>query len=75
MKMSEGGFVANHLNKFYTIRSQLSYVKVNFGDELRTLLILCSLAEIQNACVSNYVPSSETLKFDDVVGVIISKEM
>ena len=25
--------------------------------------------------ISNYVPSSNTLKFDDVVGVIISKEM
>ena len=25
--------------------------------------------------VSNYVPSSNTLKFDDVVGVILSKEM
>ena len=25
--------------------------------------------------VSNYVPSSNTLKFDDVVGVILSEEM
>ena len=25
--------------------------------------------------VSNFVPSSNTLKFDDVVGVILSKEM
>ena len=25
--------------------------------------------------VSNYVPGSNTLKFDDVVGVIISEEM
>ena len=25
--------------------------------------------------VSNYVPSSNTLKFDDVVGVILSKKM
>ena len=25
--------------------------------------------------VSNFVPSSGTLKFDDVVGVILSKEM
>ena len=35
MKMSEGGSVANHLNEFNTITSQLSYVKVNFDDEVR----------------------------------------
>ena len=39
MKMSEGGFVANHLNEFNTLTSQLSSVKVNFDDEVRALLI------------------------------------
>ena len=41
MKMSEGGSVADHLNEFNTITSQLSSVKVNFDDEVRDLLILC----------------------------------
>jgi hypothetical protein len=45
MKMSEGGSVANHLNEFNTLTSQLSSVKVNFDDEVRALLILCSLPE------------------------------
>ena len=51
---------------------------MNFDDEVRNLLILCSLPESWNSLVmvvSNYVPSSNTLKFDDVVGVILSKEM
>jgi hypothetical protein len=41
LKMSEGGSIADHLNKFNMITNQLSYVKVNFDDEVRDLLILC----------------------------------
>jgi hypothetical protein len=35
MKMSEGGSVADHLNEFNTVTNQLSYVKVDFDDEVR----------------------------------------
>ena len=76
--MSEGGSIADHLNEFNMITSQLSFVKVNFDDEVRNILILCSLPESWNVLVmvvSNFVPSSRTLKFDDVVGVIRSEEM
>ena len=51
---------------------------MSFDDEVRDLLILCSLPESWNILVMvviNYVPCSNTLKFDDVVGVILSKEM
>ena len=78
MKMLEGGFVANHLNEFDTLIGQLSSIKVNFDDEVRALLILCSLPESWNSLVmvvSNSAPSSNTLMFDDVVGVILSEEM
>jgi hypothetical protein len=78
MKMSEGGFVADHLNEFNTVTNQLSSVKVDFDDEVRALLILCSLPESWNGLVmvvSNSVSSSNTLKFEDVVGVILSEEM
>ena len=78
MKMSEGGSVADHLNEFNTVTSQLSSVGVTFDDEVRALLILCSLPESWNGlvmAVSNSVSGSNTLKFDDVVGVILSEEM
>ena len=78
MKMSEGGSIAQHLNEFNILTRQLSSVKLNFDDEVRALIILCSLQESWNSLVmdvSNSVPSSNTLKFDDVIGVIISKEM
>jgi hypothetical protein len=78
MKMSEGGSVADHLNEFNMVTNQLSSVKVDFDDEVRALLILCSLLESWNGlvmAVSNSVSCSNTLKFDDVVGVILSEEM
>ena len=45
MKMSESGSVGDHLNEFNTLTSQLSFVKVNFDNEFRALLILCSFPE------------------------------
>jgi hypothetical protein len=43
MKMSKGGYVADHLNESNTITDKLSSVKVDFDDEVMALLILCSL--------------------------------
>jgi hypothetical protein len=60
------------------VTNKLSYVKVDFDDEVRDLLILCSLLESWNGLVmaiSNSVSDSNTLKFDDVVGVILSEGM
>ena len=54
------------------------FLKVKFDDEVRALLIFCSLPESWNSLVmvvSKFVPSLNTLKFDDVVGVILSEEM
>ena len=50
---------------------------INFDEEIRALLILCSLPKSWNdlvMVVSNYVSGSNTLKFDDVIGVILSEE-
>jgi hypothetical protein len=78
MTMSEGESVADHLNDFNTVTNQLSSVKVDFDDEVRALLILCSLSKRWNGLVMdvrNSISGSNTLKFDDVVGVILSEEM
>lgn len=78
MKMPEGGSIIDHLSDFNTVTNQLSYVGVNFDDEVRALLILCSLPESWDGLVmamSNFVSGTSTLKFDDVIDVILSEEM
>ena len=78
MNMSEGGFVVDHLNEFNMVTNQLISIKVDFDDEVKALLILCSLPESWNGLVmvvSNSIFGSNTLKFDCVVGVVISEEM
>eukprot|EP00253_Pinus_taeda_P010224 PITA_10224 len=68
----------DHLNDFNTVTSQLCSVRVNFDDEVRALLFLCSLLESWNGLVmaiSNSVSGSSILKFDDVVGAILREEM
>ena len=78
MEVSKGGSIVDHLNDFNTVTNQLSYVGVNFDDEVRALLILCSLPESSDGlvmAVSNFFFGSSTLKFDDVIGVILSEEM
>ena len=52
MKMSKGGYVVDHLNEFNTVTNKLSYVGVKFDDEVRSLLIFCSLTEIWNGLVT-----------------------
>ena len=77
MNMSEGGSVANHLNDFNTVTSQLSSVGVNFDDEVRALLFLCSLPESWNGLVmaiSNSISGSSTLNFDDVVVLSLGRK-
>jgi hypothetical protein len=51
MKMSEGGSVVDHLNEFNMVTNQLISVKVDFDDEVRALLILCSFPESWNGLV------------------------
>ena len=60
------------------VTNQLSYVGVDFDDESRDFLILCSLPQSWDVLVmvvNNYVSRSITLKFDDVIDVILSEEI
>ena len=61
-----------------TVTNQLSSIKLDFDDEVGDLLIFCSFPESWNGLVMvviNSISSSNTLKFDDVLGVILSEEM
>ena len=55
----------------------VSSVDFNFDQEIRALLILRSLPKSWNdliMAVSNSIPGSSTLKYDDVIGIILSEK-
>ena len=77
LKMVEGTPVAQHLNEFNTITSQLSSVEIDFDDEIRTLIVLASLAnswEAMRMTVSNSAGKSK-LKYNDIQDLILSEEV
>ena len=45
LKRGDSGSVAEHLNDFNTLMSQLESVKINFDDEIRARVLLSSLLE------------------------------
>ena len=50
MKMEEGGFVANHLNEFNIITSQLSSMGINFIWGIMNLVRLLERAMLRLSC-------------------------
>ena len=58
LKMANSGRIAEHLNEFNTLASQLESIGINFDDEIRALLLLSSLRETCDdlmMAVSNFV--------------------
>ena len=52
LQMPEGGSVADHINEFNMIISQLSLVKINFEDEIKALILMSSLHESWDTIVA-----------------------
>lgn len=78
MKLLEGGYIQDHLNEFHATIGQLLSVGIEFEDEVIDLSFLCSLPKSWNnvtMAVSNFVPSSRKLVFDDVISTILSEDM
>ncbi|KAK3007788.1 hypothetical protein RJ639_014165 [Escallonia herrerae] len=77
MWMSENSFVVDHLNDFNDVTNQLESVCINFDDEIRALLFLCSLPDSWNNLVTTVSNStiSRTLTLNDVVSSVMNDEM
>lgn len=76
MKINEGGSILNCVNLFNIVTNQLLSLNIKFDDEIRALLILCSLPDSWNSlvmAVSNF--ASTKLVFEEVVGIILSEDM
>ena len=52
LQISEGGPVADHINEFNMIISQLSLVEINLEDEIKALILMLSLPESWDTVVA-----------------------
>ena len=77
LKMVENASVAQHLNEFNTITNQLSFVEIDFDDEIHELIVLASLPnswEAMRMAVSNST-GKEKLKYNDIRDLILAEEI
>ena len=77
LKMAKNASVAQHLNELNTITNQLSYVEIDFDDEICALIILASLLnnwEAMRMTVSNST-RKEKLKYNDIRDLILAEEI
>jgi hypothetical protein len=73
--MRDGDSVAEHLNAFNTVVSQLISVEIKSLDEDKCISLLCSLPDSWDSLVVAIGSNTTTLKFDEVVSSLLSEEM
>jgi hypothetical protein len=73
--MGDGDLVEEHLNDFNTVVSQLVYVEIKILDEYKYIILLCSLPKSWDSLVVAIGSNTTSLKFDEVVSSLLSKEM
>ncbi|RVW19563.1 Retrovirus-related Pol polyprotein from transposon TNT 1-94 [Vitis vinifera] len=77
LKMEEKASVTQHLNELNTITNQLSFVEIDFDDEIHVLIVLASLSnswEAMRMAVSNST-GKEKLKYNDIQDLILVEEI
>ena len=77
LNMAGNASIAQHLNEFNTITNQLSYVEIDFDDEIHALIILASLPNswvAMRMLVSNST-GKEKLKYNDIRDLILVEEI
>jgi len=77
LKMKEGTSVTEHLNAFNIITNQISSVKIILYDEIRAILLMCSMPENWENLIIAMSTSATTraLKFDDVNSTLMNEEL
>ena len=77
LQMNEGTSVAAHLNEFNIIFNQMQAQKLEFGDEVKAISLLCSLPaswDTFQIAIRNSMPEGG-LTFNDVVGNLLAEEI
>jgi len=75
LKMKEDASVVEHSNAFNIITNQLSSVKIILDDEIRTILLMCSMSDSWENLIVAMSTSTTTgsLKFDDVSSSLMNE--
>jgi hypothetical protein len=75
LRMRYGGSVAEHLNAFNTVVSQLVFIEIKISDEDKCISLLCFLLDSWDSLVVSIGSNTTVLKFDEVVSSFLSEEM
>jgi hypothetical protein len=76
IRLEDGDSVTEHINSFNTLVSQLVVVNIMIAEEDKCITLLCSLPESwDNLVVEIGSTTQSTLKYEDVVASLLSKEM
>jgi hypothetical protein len=75
LRMIYGDSVAEHLNAFNSVVSQLVSVETKISDEDKCISLLCSLPDSWDSLVVAIGSNTTSLKFDEVVSSLLSEEM
>jgi hypothetical protein len=75
LRMRNGDSVAENLNTFNTVVSQLVFVEIKISDEDKCIILLCSLPDLWDILVVAIGSNTTTLKFDEVATSLLSEEM
>jgi hypothetical protein len=75
MRMRDGDSMAENLNAFNTMVSQLVSVEIKIPDEDKCISLLCSLPDLWDSIVVAIGSNTTSLKFDEVVSSLLSEEM
>nr|KYP32301.1 Retrovirus-related Pol polyprotein from transposon TNT 1-94 [Cajanus cajan] len=76
LQMEERKSVADHLNDFNQLTTQLASVNIEFDDEVKALILLSSLPDSWDVVVTSVSTSSgkEKMKFDNIRDMMLNEE-
>jgi hypothetical protein len=75
LSVRDGDSVAEHLNAFNTVVSQLDSVDIKILDGDKCISLLCSLLDSWDNLVVAIGSNTTSLKFEEVVSSLLSEEM
>jgi hypothetical protein len=75
LRMRDGDSVAEHLNAFNTVVSQLVYVEIKISYEDKYIILLCSLPDSRDSPTVAIGSNTISFNFDEVVSSLLSEEM